>query len=100
MPKIQVDNFKKVPFILNILSKNLTDYSTQQYCHVKFPFKFFVKLVDKIVFKQKRFSENNYINFFEALYLLKLCPIFVGSLNNFGKRYKKIEGSFVISVVV
>ena len=43
------------------------------YCHVKFLFKLFVKIFHKIVFKQKRLSENHYTGgslltrFFETL---------------------------------
>ena len=37
---LQVNNFQKV--------KILTDFSTQQYCHVEFPFKFCDKMVNKM----------------------------------------------------
>ena len=36
------NNVKKVCFVQHFIKK-LTDYSTQQYCQVKFSFKFFEK---------------------------------------------------------
>ena len=34
-------------FLFDILSTNMTDYSTQPYCHVEYQFKFFYKMVNK-----------------------------------------------------
>ena len=38
---VQVYYFQKVPLFFSILSKNLTDFSTQQYCHGELPYKLF-----------------------------------------------------------
>ena len=46
-PGMLVSNLEKVPFLFNILSKHFTDYSTQQYCHVEFSFKFLDKMANK-----------------------------------------------------
>ena len=35
-------------FIATVLSKNLTDFSTQKYCRVEFSFEFYDKLVNKM----------------------------------------------------
>ena len=50
---LQVNNFQKVKF--------LTDFSTQQYCHVEFPFKFFYKgqLISKCHFGVFKFLQKN-----------------------------------------
>ena len=51
MTNQQVNDFEKVP-IFTPISKNLTDYSTQHYCHAEFSFKLFGNG------KQKGPSEN------------------------------------------
>ena len=40
---VQVHNFQKVPFVHHFIIF-FTKYSTQQYCHIEFPFKIFDKI--------------------------------------------------------
>lgn len=44
---LQVNPIEKKSILFTILSKNLTDYSTKQYFHIEFSFKFFDKINDK-----------------------------------------------------
>ena len=41
--RTQVNNLQKVFFIF----KDIIDFSTQKYCHVKFLFKFLIEILDK-----------------------------------------------------
>jgi hypothetical protein len=49
---IQVNNLQNIPFCSPFYKKKLSDFSTQQYCHVEFLFKFFDRMI------KKRLSEN------------------------------------------
>ena len=44
---VQFNHFQNVPYLFTLLSKNLTDFSAQQFCHVDFSFKIFDKSVNK-----------------------------------------------------